>query len=159
MRNLMTTLQDMHGTWVLTRWDYTSDGVPRGYPMGEDAQGQIIYGADGHMSAILMMRDRPRSETMQFHQATPRERELAALGYVSYGGTWELRDKLVIHHVAFALFPNWIGTDLVREVSWDGADLVLTSLPEVSRSGKTVVNRLFWRRAAAVSETAERRAS
>jgi len=154
----MTTADSLFGTWMLTRWDFTVDGVSRGYPMGEDAQGQIIYGTDGHMSAILMMRGRPRSEAPQFHQASPREREMAALGYISYGGKWELRGNLVVHHVAFALFPNWIGTDLVREVSWDGADLVLTAQPEVSRSGKTVVNRLFWRRAVAASETAERRA-
>ena len=55
------TTQDLFGTWLLSRWDFTVDGVPRGYPMGEDAQGQIIYGTDSHMSAILMMRDRPRS--------------------------------------------------------------------------------------------------
>lgn len=155
----MTTAGSLVGSWLLTRWDFTVDGVPRGYPMGEDAQGQIIYGTDGYMSAILMMRDRPRSEAPHFHQASAQERELAALGYVSYGGTWELRGNLVVHHVSFALFPNWIGTDLVREVSWDGDNLVLTAQPEVSRSGKTVVNRLFWRRAVAASETAERRAS
>jgi len=157
--SVMTTVSDLFGTWLLTQWDLTIDGAPRGYPMGEDAQGQIIYGADGYMSAILMMRNRPRSEAPQFHQASPQERDIAALGYISYGGTWELRGNLVVHHVAFALFPNWIGTDLVREVSWKGADLLLTALPEVSRSGKTVVNRLFWRRAVAISETAERRAS
>lgn len=154
----MTTAGSLVGSWLLTRWDFTVDGVPRGYPMGEDAQGQIIYDTDGYMSAILMMRERPRSEAPHFHQASAQERELAALGYVSYGGTWELHGNLVVHHVSFALFPNWIGTDLVREVSWDGDNLVLTARPEVSRSGKTVVNRLFWRRAVAASETAERRA-
>ena len=42
---------------------------------------------------------------------------------------------------------TWIGTDLVREVSWDGDQLVLTAVPETTSTGKTVVNRLFWRRA------------
>ena len=140
----MTTPTDLHGTWALSRWDYTVDGSPRGYPMGEDARGQIIYGPDGHMSAILMHPDRPRSAASQFHQASPEEREVAALGYVSYGGTWELADEVVTHHVAYALFPNWIGTDLVRTVSWEGDTLVLTALPETSSSGKVVVNRLFW---------------
>jgi lipocalin-like protein len=158
-RHDMTALEDLYGTWSLVRWDYTVDGAFRGYPMGEDARGQINYGSDGHMSAILMMADRPRSEAPQFHQATPRERELAALGYISYGGTWELRGEVVVHHVAFALFPNWIGTDLVRQVSWQEGNLVLTALPEVSRSGKTIVNRLFWRRAAAFAAAVERRAS
>jgi hypothetical protein len=143
----MTEAAELHGTWTLTRWDSTVDGEHRGFPMGADAQGQIIYGADGHMSAILMQRDRPRSSAAQFHQATAEERELAALGYVSYGGTWDLASDVVAHHVAYALFPNWVGTDLVREVSWQGDDLVLTALPETTSSGRTVVNRLFWTRA------------
>lgn len=142
----MTSAAELHGPWTLTRWDYTVDGEPRGFPMGQDAQGQIIYGPEGHMSAILMQSDRPRSAAGQFHQATAEERELAALGYVSYGGEWDLADDVVTHHVAYALFPNWIGTDLVREVSWQAGNLVLTALPETTSSGKVVVNRLFWTR-------------
>lgn len=142
----MTTPAELHGSWTLTRWDYTIDGEPRGFPMGEDAQGQIIYGPDGQMSAILMQRARPRSAAAQFHQATAEERELAALGYVSYGGAWDLADDVVTHHVAYALFPNWIDTALVREVSWEDNDLVLTALPETTSSGKVVINRLFWTR-------------
>jgi hypothetical protein len=143
----MITTAEIEGTWTLARWEYTVDGEPRGCPMGEDAQGQLIYGSDGHMCATLMMRDRPRSAAAQFHQATPEERDLAALGYVSYGGVWELADDVVTHHVGYALFPNWIGTDLVRQVSWKGDELVLTALPETTRSGKVVVNRLYWVRA------------
>jgi hypothetical protein len=143
----MTEPEQLHGSWLLTRWDYTVDGTFRGFPMGEDAKGQIMYAADGNMSAILMHNNRPRSQASQFHQATAAEREIAALGYVSYGGTWVLSDDTVTHHVAFALFPNWIGTDLVRTVTWEGERLVLTGLPETSTSGKQVVNRLFWERA------------
>jgi hypothetical protein len=147
----VTAPQQLHGAWRLTRWDYTVDGEFRGYPMGKDAQGQIIYSTDGGMSAILMMANRPRSQARQFHQATPEEREAAALGYVSYGGTWVLWEETVSHHVAFALFPNWIGTDLIRTVTWEGETLVLTSLPESSTSGRVVVNRLFWERTPAAS--------
>ena len=145
----MTEPEQLHGCWLLTRWDYTVDGTFRGFPMGEDAKGQIMYAADGHMSAILMHADRPRSQASQFHQSSAGEREVAALGYVSYGGTWVLSDETVTHQVAFALFPNWIGTDLVRTVAWEGARLVLTGLPETSPSGKVVINRLFWERAPA----------
>jgi len=143
----VTKREQLLGSWHLTRWDYTVDGEFRGFPMGEDAKGQIIYADDGHMSAILMLAERPRSEATQFHQASPAEREIAALGYVSYGGSWELSDETVTHQVAFALFPNWIGTDLVRTVSWEGDQLVLTALPEITTTGKTVVNRLYWTRA------------
>jgi hypothetical protein len=141
------SVEDLVGSWTLTRWDYTVDGEPRGFPMGEDARGQIIYAPDGHMSAILMQAERPPFEQPQFHQGTAEQREMAALTYVSYGGTYDLEGDRVLHHVAYALFPDWIGTDLVRIVSWQDDQLVLTAVPETTRTGKTVVNRLFWQRA------------
>jgi hypothetical protein len=143
----MTTADDLVGGWLLTRWDYTVDGVPKGYPMGETARGQIIYAADRRMAAILSSPDRPAFRTDQFHKGSSEERQTAALTYVAYGGTYAVADDVVTHHVEFSLFPNWVGTDLIREISWQEDQLVLTSAPEVSSSGKTVVNRLFWRRA------------
>jgi hypothetical protein len=139
---------ELVGGWLLERWDYAVDGEPRGYPMGEDAVGQILYTSDGRMSAVLSMASRPRLTGDQFHKAPAEEREVAALTYVSYGGTYDVVDDVVTHHVEFSLFPNWVGTDLVRQISYDGELLVLTGEPETSSTGKTVVNRLFWRRAA-----------
>jgi hypothetical protein len=142
----MTSPSDLHGSWLLRRWDSTVEGVFHGYPMGEDAVGQIVYNPDGHMAAILSMRDRARFNTSQFHKGSPDQRDAAAVTYVSYGGTYEVVAEVVTHHVAFSLFPDWVGTDLVRTVSWDDDELVLTSIPEISGSGRSVVNRLFWRR-------------
>ena len=139
---------ELVGAWLLERWDYTVDGEHRGYPMGEDAVGQILYTPDGRMAAILSMASRPPLTSDQFHKASAEEREVAALTYVSYGGTYDVVDDVVTHHVDFSLFPNWVGTDLVRRISYDGDLLVLTGEPETSSTGKTVVNRLFWRRAA-----------
>jgi hypothetical protein len=143
----VTTAADLVGSWELTHWDYTVDGVHRGFVMGEDAQGQILYTSEGRMSAILMQAGRPPFGTGGFHQGSAEQREAAALTYVSYGGTFDVEGDRVLHHVAYALFPDWIGTDLVRVVSWDDDQLVLTAVPETTSSGKTVVNRLFWRRA------------
>ncbi len=143
----MTSAADLQGSWELTHWDYTVDGEHRGFVMGEDAQGQILYTPEGRMSAILMQANRSPFEVTGFHQGTPQQRDEAALTYVSYGGTYEVQDDRVVHHVAYCLFPDWIGTDLIREVSWEGDQLVLTAVPETTSTGKTVVNRLFWKRA------------
>jgi hypothetical protein len=144
----MTAPTDIHGAWRLVQWEVTVDGGTSSYPMGEDARGQIIYSPDGHMSAILCSAERKPFDALQFHQGTADERDRAALTYVSYAGTWDLLEDVVTHHVDFALFPNWIGTDLIRTVAWEGADLVLTGAPETSGSGKIVVNRLVWTRGA-----------
>jgi hypothetical protein len=135
----------MLGGWHLARWDYTVDGEFRGFPMGEDATGQIMYTPNGRMSAILSFAERKPLDVDQFHKAPADEQAAAALTYVSYGGAFDVEGDRVLHHVEYALFPNWIGTDLVRTISWEDDQLVLTSLPETTSTGKTVVNRLFWR--------------
>jgi len=145
----VTSAADLVGSWELTHWDYTVDGAHRGFVMGEDAQGQILYTPEGRMSAILMQAARPTFDVGGFHQGSAEQREAAALTYVSYGGTFDVEGDRVLHHVAYALFPDWIGTDLVRVVSWEDDQLVLTAVPETTSTGKTVVNRLFWRRSEA----------
>ena len=144
----MTKMDDLVGTWHLARWDYAVDGEPRGYPMGEDARGQIVYAPDGHMSAILCTAERPAVSSSQLAKASVEERAQVAATYLNYAGSWDLADEVVTHHVQFALFPNWVGTDLVREVSWEGDTLLLTTVPETTSGGQTVVNRLYWRRPA-----------
>jgi hypothetical protein len=98
--------------------------------------------------------ERPSLDAAAFHQARPDERDPAALtymsyGYMSYGGRWSLADEVVTHRVAFALFPNWVGTELVRDVAWDGDQLILTGAPDTWALGKVVVHRLVWERAPA----------
>ncbi len=142
----MTTRQDLAGGWSLICWDATVDGQSSGYPMGPDAQGLLLYGVDGNVSAILHTAGRPAFGTRLLRHGSAQSQAQAALTYVSYGGTWELRGEQVHHYVQHSLFPDWVGTDLVRAVSWEGGDLVLTTLPERTRSGKVAINRLRWRR-------------
>ena len=77
------------------------------------------------MSAILSSAARAPLNAATLHQATPEEHDTAAAGYLSYGGTWELTGDVVTHHCKFSLFPNWVGTDLVRNVQWEDERLVL----------------------------------
>ena len=105
---------DLVGAWQLVEWSARDDAV-----------GRLIYSDDGFMSAFLAGPD-------GFSDA------------LAYSGTWELRGKEVVHHVSLATRESFIGKDLVRAVSWEGDDLVLTTPP---RGG--VVNVLRWRRAGA----------
>ncbi|MGH2836801.1 MAG: hypothetical protein ACRDJY_00455 [Thermoleophilaceae bacterium] len=104
------------GTWRLVEWSTRGNAV-----------GRLIYSNDGFMSAFLAGAD-------GFSDA------------LAYSGTWELRGgEEVVHHVSLATQESFVGRDLVRAVSWEGADLVLTTPP--ARDG--VVNVLRWRREAA----------
>ena len=90
-----------------------------------DAVGRLIYSADGFMTAFLAGPD-------------------GFVDALAYSGTWELRrGEEVVHHVSLATRESFVGKDLVRAVSWDGGDLVLTTPP--TRDG--VVHVLRWRRA------------
>jgi lipocalin-like protein len=112
------------GTWTLIEWIAT-DGSERFHPSGEDAVGRIVYSGDGFMVAFLARAD-------GFTDA------------LAYSGAWELRDaEEIVHRVSLATRESFVGTELLRTVSWDGDDLVLTT-PE--RDGW--VNVLRWRREA-----------
>ena len=107
------------GTWRLVEWTAGDS-----HPLGADAVGRLIYSGDGFMAAFLARSD----------------------GYsdaLAYSGAWELRGaEEVVHQVSISTRDSFVGKDLVRAVSWDGGDLVLTTPP--ARDG--VVNVLRWRR-------------
>lgn len=143
------------GGWKLVEWSASVDDVDAGHPMGPDAGGQLTYTADGAVSAILHVADRPTFGTRQFHQASENRRADAATTYVSYGGRYELRDDQVHHFVEHSLFPDWVGTVLVRTAAFEGDRLVLTALPERSADGRSFENRLVWERFGRTTSDAE----
>ncbi|MEO9611842.1 MAG: lipocalin-like domain-containing protein [Nitratireductor sp.] len=128
-------MTDPTGTWHLHRWHSLKNGVPDGYPMGEDALGQLLYGQDGEMSAFLMRadfavsRDGPTTDS-----------------FLSYAGSWTVVDDEITHHVRFASAAHWIGRPLVRRMRMEGDALALSTAPETSRSGSVYVHELLWRR-------------
>ncbi len=133
------------GTWELVSWSVRV-GERTQFPFGGDVEGLLIYTVHGSMSATLMRRNRSPVSATTLAGATARERASAAAGYLSYGGTYTVDGRRVIHHVQVSLLPNWVGHDQVRNIRWVGGDLELSSEPETGRSGLEIVNRLLWRR-------------
>ena len=104
------------GTWHLVEW--THEGS---HPLGADAVGRLLYADDGYMAAFLARAD-------GFSDA------------LAYSGAWERRGEEVVHRVSVSTRASFVGRELVRAVSWQGDDLVLTTPPPV--------NVLRWRREA-----------
>lgn len=141
--------QELVGTWKLVEWTAAVDGKPV-TPFGGETTGLITYTADGRMWGTLMRVDRPPVDGDTLAAAPESERAAAAAGYLNYAGTYRLEGSTVIHEVEISLFPNWIGTDQIREMTWEpnnggGDDLVLAAA-STSRQGEIVTNRLIWRR-------------
>lgn len=140
-------IEQLIGTWHLLEWDCTLDGEFHSHPFGRDAQGSITYTDHGTMSAILMKPNRPSFAIPILQRGTASEKQAGIDGYVSYAGRFRIEANRVIHTVEFSLLPNWIGTELIREIGWtydEPRQLLLSTVPEMTRSGKLVVNRLRW---------------
>lgn len=138
-------MQSLVGNWVLVEWTATvDDTVVR--PFGGVVDGHLTYTAEGRMWAVLQKRDRPPLKTGTLAAASAEQRAAAAAGYLSYGGRYVVDGNRVVHSVDTALFPDWIGGEQVRLIDWNGDELILSTLPETTTGGRTVVNRLRWRR-------------
>jgi hypothetical protein len=133
------------GTWELVEWTATVGDRTR-RPFGGDVVGRLTYTSDGYMWAALMRRDRSLLSAGSIAGATATERAAAAAGYLNYAGSYTENGGRVTHHVEVSLMPNWVGLDQVRNITWVGEELELSTDPEAGRSGETVINRLRWRR-------------
>ncbi|HVR32480.1 MAG TPA: lipocalin-like domain-containing protein [Acidimicrobiia bacterium] len=133
------------GTWHLVDWTASVNAtVIR--PFGGRAEGLLTYTDDARMWATLQRRDRPRLGTGTLAAATAEQRGAAAAGFLSYAGRYTVDGDRVTHHVEVSLFPDWVGDQQVRLIGWEQGDLVLSTPPETTTGGRTVVNRLRWRR-------------
>ncbi|MDX3761882.1 lipocalin-like domain-containing protein [Streptomyces mirabilis] len=119
------------GAWRLVSYEATDiDGGDVIEPFGPRPQGLILYTPSGHMSAQIMHPERPHFRQGRLEEGLPQELAAATLGYLAYGGTYEVpTSDRVVHHVELSLFPNWVGTTLTRVADWDGERLRLI-LPE-----------------------------
>lgn len=127
------------GVWTLVYYKILKeDGSLFSYPYTKNCKGHIIYSKEGRMSALLMDPSRPAFAVPHTWKGTAEEMKKAFRGYTSYSGKFDVEDNRVIHHVDMALFPNWIGTDLIRtfEFSSDGMELLLST--ELFEAGKGV---------------------
>ncbi|TNE35938.1 MAG: hypothetical protein EP348_08000 [Alphaproteobacteria bacterium] len=133
----MFSEKDLIGSWTLLSWQGFKNGTPAGFPMGEDAQGQIIYSAEGRMSGFLMRADFARAT-----RGTPAQYNTS----LAYGGTFRVEGDEVIHDVIYATIPHWIGTPLVRKIERKGKNILLKTAPETSNSGAVHEHLLLWQR-------------
>ncbi len=120
------------GTWNLVYYKIVKDdGTVFAYPYGKNCKGNILYTKEGRMMALLMNPDRPKFEIAHPWKGTTEEMKKAFCGYTSYTGRFEIEENKVIHQVDMSLFPNWIGTNLVRsfEFSSDNRELLLSTTP------------------------------
>ena len=136
------------GAWRLTSYLAESPNAETIYPLGPDAIGYIMYTTDGHMSAAVMRSTRTKFSSNDMMGGTPEEFAVAAAGYLSYAGTFDVDEAngVVVHHIKAALIPNWVGNDFKRKVILDGDQLELRGLAPSLVGGEKRVVRVVWER-------------
>lgn len=132
------------GAWRLRRWEIVRADGERTEPFGADADGLLLYTADGWMSATIMAADRDRLSHANPRQAPAGERAAAFDGYFSYGGRWRLVDGRVHHEVHVALNPALTGTVQVRAARLTARTLQLSAIEGEGRARRE--HRITWRR-------------
>jgi hypothetical protein len=98
------------------------------------------------MWALLAGSDRAPLGSRYLAEATATQLAEAARSFVPYCGTYREEPGSVVHYVEASLFPDWVGTEQRRLVTWIGSDLVLTTPPTRLSSGPLADNVLRWER-------------
>ena len=131
------TTPELVGSWSLERW--TVGDTPRCTSEEGRATGQIVYSADGHMSAQLGCSDLPMDDLAErtAQEAIARMQRR----HFSYYGTYAVDhdEGTVTHHVQGSSSAAWVGSKRVRSFTFDGPDRVQLSTAESD-------NHLVWRR-------------
>ena len=114
---------DVVGSWRLESWTQ-ANGNPRCSAEDGDATGQIIYSADGHMSAQLGCQDMEVGDP-----SSPAGRGAISMRHFSYYGgyTVDPAAKTVTHHVLGSSSVAFVGSDQVRQFVFEGPDRLVLS--------------------------------
>jgi len=105
----MLSERDLVGAWRLVAHFYVEDdGSTSEGPLGDKADGLLIYHADGYMAASMMRTEAPAGEPSTYLGS--------AEDYLGYSGRWQLRDDVVVHQVAIGSHPRVVNTEQIREV-------------------------------------------
>jgi hypothetical protein len=113
------------------------------FPLGENAQGTLLYTDDGYMSAMMTAADRPEIDGGDPLGGDPEARAAAYSTCLAYSGTWQRQGDTVTHRLTDSLYPNWSGTIQPRSIEDRDGELILRT-PTDGPGG--VVNEIAWAR-------------
>ena len=145
------------GAWQLVRWFITYEDGSVTEPLGEGAEGLLVYTADGWMSASMMAADRTQLSRSNPRAAAIEERAAAFDSFFAYSCRWRVVDRSVEHTVTLSHNPALVGTVQTRRIQMRGRQLTLSAHEAVP--GGVRVHRLQWQPAGRAWPTRMRRAA
>jgi hypothetical protein len=139
------------GTWKLLSASISTAGGERNdAPFGPSPAGFLTYTREGRMSAMISYGGRKPISVIDLSLASVEEKAEAFSTCLAYAGRCTLMEDQVIHHVEISSLQNWVNTDLVRLIKFQG-DRITLATPPTSINGKIQTWELVWDRASANS--------
>jgi len=129
----MIETKDLVGAWTIEAFKLTDGKGVTIEPWEPGATGYLVYGAEGHMAALITAREKIAGAASR----------TTTLGY---SGPFECKGTHVLHHVTVASQPGIVGTTQRREARLEDGRLILISAPSLV-GGPGSKAELFWRRA------------
>ncbi len=120
-------IPNLVGSWKLISCHLKDSNGQTAYPFGKEAQGRLIYEADGRMAVQVMNPNRPRFTSADPLATSEAEVRAAFGGYTAYYGAYSVNpeEQTIVHHIEAALLPNWVGTEQRRHFEFAGKYLTL----------------------------------
>ena len=97
------------------------------------------------MAAIISHGGRARLSSNDSRSATVEEQADAYRTFIAYAGRYTLNSDHVIHHVEISSIQDWVDTDLIRGIKFEGERIVLAA-PPMPVDGKMQTYELIWQR-------------
>jgi len=137
----------LQGTWDLqSAYEIHADGQ-RTTNYGEHPHGLLMIDADGRYSLQIFRPDRVKFAAGDKTRGTPDEYRAAVLGASTHTGRVAVDEQShrLVFTIQTASFPNWEGTQQVREYTFENG--TLSYAVPASASGNGTIAYSVWRRA------------
>ena len=122
------------GTWrLVAATARDKDGRPLPEPYGGKGMGRVAFTADGRMMAVTC-------------DGRPELPAGAERGYSSYIGSYNYDGSRLVTRVDGSSDPSRIGSDQVREVSFEGDDRMILRPPPRPATGGEEYREIAWQR-------------
>lgn len=137
---------ELVGTWELVSVDNLLSDGRRIQPYGRHPVGRLTLDAGGRYSVLIFRPDRPRFAANDKNRGTEEENRALVVGTNSHFGRFEVDSvrPVVIFRIDHASFPNWEGTEQVREFALINGELTYTV--RTTTTGGSEIGEVRWRR-------------
>ena len=115
------------GTWKLKSYKVQNEKGEIIYPFGKKYLGYLIYSADSYVSLTIMSLNRPRCASDNILAVTLEESLKLQQSYMAYVAQYEIKDRIISHHIKASLFPNLTDTTQERFFEFKKNTLILTT--------------------------------